>query len=133
MRLNSTQVQRDLITANHIIHYHGVVDAYGHISVRHPDRPDTYLMSASLAPALVSSPADLVQYHVEDSTPFTDKNARGVIERYIHSEIYKRYPDVHCVIHSHAEAVLPYTITGVPLRPVYHMAGFLGQLCTIKN
>ncbi|MCJ1305710.1 hypothetical protein MMC08_008526 [Hypocenomyce scalaris] len=124
---DAKQLLRDLITANHIIHYHGVVDAYGHISVRHPDQPDTYLMSANMAPALVSSPTDFVQYRVEDSTPYYNENApRGFIERYIHSEIYKRYPHVQCVVHSHAEAVLPYAVSGVPLEPMYHMAGFLG-------
>ena len=130
-KTNSNQFQRDLITANHIIHYHGVVDAYGHISVRHPNQPDTYLMSAEMAPALVSSPADFVQYRIEDSTPYNNENApRGFIERYIHSEIYKRYPGVQCVVHSHAEAVLPYAISGVPLQPVYHMGGFLGRFCS---
>ena len=87
------------------------------------------MMSANMAPALVSSPMDFVQYRVEDSTPYKNESEpRGFIERYIHSEIFKRYPDVQCVIHSHAEAVLPYAISGVPLQPVYHMAGFLGKV-----
>jgi ribulose-5-phosphate 4-epimerase/fuculose-1-phosphate aldolase len=121
-------LQRDLISANHIIHHHGVVDAYGHISVRHPEQPDTYLMSANMAPALVSSSADFVQYRVEDSSSISNANVpKGFIERYIHSEIYKMYPDIQCVIHSHAEEVLPYATSGVPLQPMYHMSGFLGM------
>jgi ribulose-5-phosphate 4-epimerase/fuculose-1-phosphate aldolase len=121
-------LQRDLISANHIIRHHGVVDAYGHISVRHPEQSDTYLMSANMAPALVRSSADFVQYRVEDSSSISNANVpKGFIERYIHSEIYKMYPDIQCVIHSHAEEVLPYATSGVPLQPMYHMAGFLGM------
>jgi ribulose-5-phosphate 4-epimerase/fuculose-1-phosphate aldolase len=120
-------LQRDLITANHILHYHKVVDAYGHISVRHPEKPDVYIMSGSVAPALVESPDDLIEYHVADSSPVNPNSKRGYLERYIHSEIFKHYPDVNCVIHSHSEAVLAFTTSGVPLVPVFHMAGFLGR------
>lgn len=83
-------------------------------------------MSANMAPALVSNATDLVQYRIEDSQPIDTSAPRGYIERFIHSEIYKRYPDVNSVIHSHSPEVLPYAIAGVPLRAVYHMAGFLG-------
>ncbi|KIX08686.1 uncharacterized protein Z518_03343 [Rhinocladiella mackenziei CBS 650.93] len=120
------QIQRDLITANHILHYHSVLDAYGHISARHPIDASTYLMSANMAPALVSNASDLVQYRVNDSLAVSPDAPKGYIERYIHGEMYKLYPDVGCVIHSHSEDVLPYAIAGVPLRAVYHMAGFLG-------
>ncbi|PQE23697.1 class II aldolase and Adducin N-terminal domain-domain-containing protein [Rutstroemia sp. NJR-2017a WRK4] len=119
--------KEDLIHANHILHYHNVVDAFGHISLRHPDKPDVYIMSASKAPALVSTASDLIQYHVSDSSPVDPNAKKGYQERFIHSEIYKRFPDINCVIHSHAQAVIPYTMNGVELRPIYHMAGFLGD------
>lgn len=136
-----------LITANHILHYHNVVDgkpedhpnphcssliqtAYGHISVRSPQDPTTFYLSKSLAPALVSSRADIEHYNISDASPLsTDTNStapKGYIERYIHSEIYKKYPGVHSVVHSHAEAVLPFSISSTPLRPVFHMGGVMG-------
>ncbi|OAL37067.1 hypothetical protein AYO20_03544 [Fonsecaea nubica] len=120
------QIQRDLISANHILHFTSVLDAYGHISARHPLDASTYLMSANMAPALVSNASDLVQYRVNDSMAVDPDAPRGYIERYIHGEMYRRFPDVGCVVHSHSEDVLPYAIAGVPLRAVYHMAGFLG-------
>lgn len=122
-----SQIQRQLITANHILHYNGVVDAYGHISVRHPLDNATYLMSANMAPALVSNATDLVQYRIEDSQAVDPNAPKGFIERYIHGEMYKHYPEVTSVIHSHSPEVLPYAVAGVPLRAVYHMAGFLGS------
>lgn len=84
-------------------------------------------MSASVAPGLVASRADLITYHVKDASP-VDPNARkGYQERYIHSEIYKRYDQTMSVVHSHSEEVLPFGIVdGVKLRPVFHIAGFLG-------
>lgn len=120
------QALHDLITANHILHYHNVLDAYGHISVRHPEDPNIYIMSGDRAPALVSSFADLIEYHVSDSSPVNPKAKKGYQERFIHSEIYKRFPEVNSVIHSHSDAVLPYTVTGVRMQPVFHIASFLG-------
>ena len=116
-----------LIVANHILHYHNVVDAYGHISVRNPQDPTTFFISKSLAPALVSSREDLEEYHVSDASPVNKDAPKGYAERFIHSEIYKKYKGVNSVIHSHAEAVLPFSISSVPLRPVFHMAGVMGQ------
>lgn len=123
-----TTALRDLISANHILHHHGVVDAYGHVSIRHPTDPSVYIMCGYMAPAMVCSPSDLIDYHVSDSNPVDPKAKKGYSERFIHGEIFKRFPSVNCVIHSHAEEVLPYVVsTGVPMRAVYHMAGFLGS------
>ncbi|RFU33831.1 hypothetical protein B7463_g2508, partial [Scytalidium lignicola] len=83
-------------------------------------------MSRQIAPALVSSAKDLVQYYVADASAVDPSNTDGFIERSIHSEIYKKYPAVQSVIHSHAETVIPYGISGVPLQPCFHVAGFLG-------
>jgi ribulose-5-phosphate 4-epimerase/fuculose-1-phosphate aldolase len=84
-------------------------------------------MPRNTAPANVSSPEDLVQYRVADASPVDSNAPRGYLERYIHSEIYKRYPDVNGVIHSHAPEIIPYTITSSLLRPCIHMAGFIGK------
>lgn len=83
-------------------------------------------MSGDRAPATVSSAGQLVQYRVSDSVAITPNAANGYIERYIHGEMYRRFPDVMSVIHSHSEDILPYAITDVPLRAVYHTAGFVG-------
>lgn len=119
---------RDLISANHILHHHGVVDAYGHISIRHPLDPSKYIMCGYMAPAMVSSPDDLIHYNVSDSSTVDPAAKKGYSERFIHGELFRRFPAVNCVIHSHAEEVLPYVVSmGVKLKPVYHMAGFLSN------
>ena len=115
--------RRSLVTASHILANEGVLDGLGHISVRHPDNPQRYLMSRSLAPALVR-PADIMEYDL-DSNPIDPQDRRSVIERFIHGEIYKLRPDVKAVIHSHSPAVIPFGITQVPMRPVAHVASFL--------
>ncbi|KEF63615.1 uncharacterized protein A1O9_01593 [Exophiala aquamarina CBS 119918] len=120
-------VLRDLIYANHILHYHGVVDAYGHVSVRHPNDPSVYLMCGYMPPALVASPSDLIYYNVKDSSTVDPDSPKGYSERFIHGELFRRFPSINCVIHSHAEEVLPYVVTGVKLKSVYHMSGFLGR------
>ena len=128
MAANITALLTTLISANHILHYHNVCDAYGHISVRNSSDPtnSTFIMSANRAPALVSGPDDFVTYYIANASAVEADAPRGYIERYIHSEMYKRYPDVNSVIHAHAPDVLPYAISGVPLKPVFHMPGFLG-------
>ena len=83
-------------------------------------------MCGYMAPALVQDPSDLIHYYVDGSDTVDPEAKKGYSERFIHGEMFKQYPDVNCVIHSHAEDVLPYVVSGVPMRPVYHMAGFLG-------
>lgn len=107
-----------LITANHILHYQNVLDAYGHISVRNPQNPATFFISKSLAPALVSCREDIEEYYVEDASPVNKDAPKGYAERFIHSETYKRYKDVNSVIHSHNEAVIPFSVSSVPVRPI---------------
>jgi ribulose-5-phosphate 4-epimerase/fuculose-1-phosphate aldolase len=113
----------DLVAANRILASEGVLDAYGHVSMRHPGNPNRYLLSRSLAPILVTAD-DIVEYDL-DSTPLDPKGRSSVLERFIHGEMFKARPDVNAVIHSHSPAVIPFGITQVPLRPVYHMASFL--------
>ncbi|KAK3217489.1 hypothetical protein GRF29_1g3253723 [Pseudopithomyces chartarum] len=117
---------KGLVTASHILHYHGVLDAYGHISVRSPDNPATFWMACNMPPALVSSPEDLVEYKVEDASEVEKNAKKGYLERYIHSEIYKKFPNINAVVHSHCPEVLPYCISDVPLKASTHMSGFLG-------
>ena len=130
-------IMRTLIRANHILHHYGAVDAFGHISVRHPAHPEHYVISAYMAPALVSKSEHLITYNVSDSSPVDPNAPKGYSERFIHGEMFKRYPGVNCVIHSHAPSVLPFAVVGVDddvklentprLKPVFHMAGFLGR------
>ena len=118
---------RTFITASHILHYHEVVDAYGHLSFRHPNNPSLFVMASDMSPATISSPKDLVEYNVSDASPAKPNAPKGYLERCIHSEIYKRYPEVKSVIHSHSLAVVPYTVSRVPLRATYHNGAFLGH------
>ena len=116
-----------LVTANHILHLHGAVDGFGHVSVRHPEKSEIYIMCGYIPPALVETADDLIEYHVDGSAPVNPNAKKGYSERFIHGEIFKRFPEVQCVVHSHAEAVIPYVASTVPLQPMYHMAGFLGK------
>jgi HCOMODA/2-hydroxy-3-carboxy-muconic semialdehyde decarboxylase len=113
----------DLVAANRILASEGVLDAYGHVSVRHPTNPSHYLMSRSLAPVLVTA-ADIMEYDA-DSNAVDPRGRSSVLERFIHGEIFRARADVKAVIHSHSPAVIPFGITKVPMRPVYHMASFL--------
>lgn len=118
---------QDLVDANRILFHQGIVDAFGHVSARHPARPDRFLMSRNLAPGQVSA-ADILEYHVEDGEAVMDQPPRLYLERWIHSEIYKARPDVMAVVHSHSSAVLPFAVVrGARLVPVCHMCGFLGD------
>jgi ribulose-5-phosphate 4-epimerase/fuculose-1-phosphate aldolase len=112
----------DLVAASRILAMHEVVDAYGHVSARSDRRLERFIMSRSLAPALVSA-VDLVE-HDADSEALADKR-KGFIERYIHGEIYRARPEVMAVVHSHSAAVIPFGVTRTPLRPLYHMGSFL--------
>ena len=113
----------DLVAANRILAQEGIVDAYGHVSIRHPGNPNRYLMSRSLAPILVTA-GDILEYDL-DSTPVDPRGRTSVLERFIHGEVYKARPDVGAVIHSHSPTVVPFSVTQVPLRPVIHAASFL--------
>ncbi len=119
---------KGLVTASHILHNHGILDTFGHISVRSPDNKDTFYMSCNMAPALISSADEIVEYHVESAEAVEKQDASKppFLERFIHSEIYKRFPDINSVVHSHAADVLPYCVCGVPLKATFNMAGFLG-------
>jgi HCOMODA/2-hydroxy-3-carboxy-muconic semialdehyde decarboxylase len=114
----------ELVDANHILANEGVLDGYGHVSVRSPADASRYLLARAGAPALVTA-ADITEYDLE-SRPVTNTTAAGYIERFIHGEIYKARPDVIAVVHCHCLDVIPFAATSVPLRPMYHMGFFIG-------
>ncbi|MDF3009254.1 MAG: aldolase domain protein class [Burkholderiales bacterium] len=112
----------DLVAASRVLAMHEVLDAYGHVSARSDRRPERFIMSRSLAPALVTA-ADLMELDA-DSEPLRDKR-KGFLERYIHGEIYRARPEVMAVVHSHSASVIPFGVSRTRLRPVYHMGSFL--------
>ncbi len=114
----------DLVAANRILADQGVVDGYGHVSVRHPGDPQRYLMSRSIAPELVTA-ADVMEYDL-DSSAVDARGRTSYLERFIHGEIYRARPDVRAVVHNHSPSVIPFGVSQVPLRPLYHMSAFLG-------
>ncbi len=116
----------DLVDANRILFRQGVVDAFGHISVRHPVRAGNFLLARNMAPALVTA-TDLLEFG-PNSEPVQPDAQRVYLERFLHGEIYRARPDVMAVVHSHSPAVIPFgLVPGRTLRPVCHMASFLGR------
>jgi len=114
----------DLVAANRILADQGVVDGYGHVSIRHPADPQRYLMSRSIAPETVTA-ADIMEYDL-DSSAVDARGRTSYLERFIHGEIYRVRPDVKAVVHNHSPSVIPFGVTTAPLRPLYHMSAFLG-------
>jgi HCOMODA/2-hydroxy-3-carboxy-muconic semialdehyde decarboxylase len=114
----------DLVAANRILAREGVVDGFGHVSVRDPRDPARYLLARSMAPALVT-PSDVICYDL-DSTALDAGERTSYAERFIHGAIYQARPDVNAVVHSHTPAVIPFGATAVALQPIFHMAAFLG-------
>lgn len=115
----------DLVAANRILAMEGVLDGMGHVSVRHPQRPDRFLLARSIAPALVTT-ADVMEYGL-DGEPVDAKGRASYSERFIHSEIYRARPDVNAVVHCHTASLIPFAASDVPLRPMYHMAAFVAE------
>ncbi len=118
-------VIEELVTANHILANEGVLDGYGHVSVRNPANPNHYFLARAGAPGLVTA-ADIVEYDL-DSNAISNAAVTGYTERFIHGEIYKSRPDVMAVVHCHCSEVIPFADTGVPLVPMHHMGWFIGQ------
>ncbi len=119
-----TSVIDDIVIGSRVLAEFGVVDAFGHVSARDPGNPNHFLMSRSLAPALVTAD-DVMEFDLDGNV--VDAKGRSVfLERFIHSEIYKARPDVTAVVHSHSPGVIPFSISQVSLRPVFHNAAFLG-------
>jgi HCOMODA/2-hydroxy-3-carboxy-muconic semialdehyde decarboxylase len=115
----------DLVAANHILAAEGVLDGFGHVSARHDERPEHFLLARSMAPALVEA-ADLMVFDL-DGNAIDAAGRTPYLERFIHSEIYRAHPEVRAVVHSHSPAVIPFGVVRVKLRPIFHLGGFLGS------
>jgi len=114
----------DLVTAYKILVNEGILDSFGHLSVRSARDPTVFFIPRAMPPALVSL-EDILELRVSDSQPVDPKGRRVNGERYIHGEIYKARPDVMAVIHSHSQAVIPLSLTAIKMKPVIAQAGFL--------
>lgn len=115
---------QDVVVANRILSREGVVDAFGHVSMRHPDHPDRYLLSCSRSPELVTLD-DIMEFTLEGD-PLDDSGRPMYAERHIHGAVYEMRPEVQSVIHNHSTAVIPFGVTGVPLRPMLHVGAAIG-------
>lgn len=118
-------LKEDLVVAYRILAEHGVIDGYGHVSVRSETNPERYWLSRSLAPELVTED-DLMEYDL-DSKPVDARGRESVRERFIHGEVFKARPEINAVVHNHSPSVVPFSITQVPMRPIFHMAAFVGE------
>lgn len=119
------QLIEDLVAAYRILAEHGVIDAYGHVSVRSDSDPNRYFLARAIAPETVT-PDDIIEYDL-DSKPIDARGRESVRERFIHGEILKARPDVRAVVHNHSPSVVPFSVTTVPMRPLFHMAAFIGD------
>src|SRR5438874_7989912 len=115
----------DLVAAYRSLAEYGVIDAYGHVSLRSPSNPQRYYLARSLAPERVQ-PEEILEYDF-DSSPLDARGRESVTERFIHGEILKARPDIMAVVHNHSPSVVPFSVTGVPMRALWHMAAFIGD------
>ena len=122
-------VIEDLVAANRILAQHGVLDAWGHVSIRHPNNPERYLLSRARAAALITA-EDIMEFDI-DSNPVDQQGRRIFVERFIHGETYRVRPDVNAVVHSHSPSVIPFTVTEEPLKAITHIASFLACGCPV--
>src|SRR5260221_9418376 len=113
----------DLVAGNHILANENVLDGYGHISVRHPGNKSRFLLSRSIAPESVTA-ADILEYDL-DANAVDAKGRTSYKERFIHSEIYRARPNVNAVVHCHTPSLIPFGVTKVPMRAMYHQSAFL--------
>jgi len=114
----------ELVTANRILAREGVVDAFGHVSIRHPAHSERFCLSRARAPECIES-ADIMDFTLEGS-PIAPAGRKPYAERFIHGAIYEARADVHAVVHNHSPAVIPFGVTGTPLRPLLHMSASMG-------
>jgi len=118
-------VIEELVTANRVLANEGIVDSFGHVSARHPDNPNHYLLSRARAPERIEG-GDIVEYTLEVEP--IDKTAPApYLERFIHGAIYEARPDVHAVVHNHSPSVIPFGVTSKKLKPFLHMCAHIGH------
>jgi ribulose-5-phosphate 4-epimerase/fuculose-1-phosphate aldolase len=126
----SRDLVRDLVTANRILFQQGVVDGFGHVSVRHDRDPSMFLLARNMAPALVTE-EDILVFDL-DGNPVSPRAPAVYLERFIHSEAYRARSDINGLVHSHSKEVIPFGIVPeVTLKPIFHMSGFLGEGCPV--
>jgi ribulose-5-phosphate 4-epimerase/fuculose-1-phosphate aldolase len=118
-------ILEDLVTANRILAREGVLDAFGHVSVRHPTNAQRYFLARSISPELVSID-DLMEFTLDDEPVAPDGRAMYA-ERAIHGAIYRTRKDVHAICHNHAHSLIPFGVTGAQLRPIFHMGSVIGN------
>src|SRR5579863_6221275 len=118
-------VLEELVTANRILANEGIVDSFGHVSARHPDNPQHYLLSRARAPERIER-GDIVEYTL-DGTAIDERGRAPYLERFIHGAIYEARPDVHAVVHNHSPSVIPFGVTGTKLKPLLHMCASCGH------
>jgi HCOMODA/2-hydroxy-3-carboxy-muconic semialdehyde decarboxylase len=115
----------DLVAANRILSQENVVDAYGHVSARHPDNPQRFLLSRARAPECIEA-ADIMEFTLEGE-PVDARGRSPYLERFIHGAIYEARPELQSVVHNHSHNVIPFGITGTKLRPVMHTCAGIGH------
>jgi len=118
-------ILEELVTANRILANEGVVDSFGHVSARHPDNPQHYLLSRARAPERIERD-DIVEYTL-DGTPIDERGRAPYLERFIHGAVYEMRPDVHSVVHNHSPSVIPFGVTGKKLKPLLHICASIGH------
>lgn len=118
-------IVEELVAANRILAAQGVVDAFGHVSVRHPERPNRFLLSRSVSPELVEAD-DILEYDLQ-SAPVDSRGHKAYLERFIHGSLYEARPDIQSVVHNHSRSVIPFGLTQEKLRPVVHSSGTIGN------
>ena len=116
---------REIVVGNRILAHEDVVDAFGHVSLRHPDNPKHYLMARSRSPELVTMD-DIMEFTLQGDI-VGDDSRKPYAERHIHGGIFERRPDVQSVVHNHSHAIIPFSVTKTPLRPLMHVTGVLGH------
>ena len=115
----------ELVTANRILAREGIVDSFGHISVRHPDKPQHFLLSRARAPDCIE--ADDIMEFTLDGTAVDARGRAPYLERFIHGAIFEARPDVHSVVHNHSPSVIPFSVTATKLKPLLHMCANIGH------
>jgi HCOMODA/2-hydroxy-3-carboxy-muconic semialdehyde decarboxylase len=115
----------DLVAAYRVLAEYGVIDGYGHVSVRSPRDPNRYYLARAIAPERVQV-EDMIEYDL-DSRPIDERGRESVRERFIHGEVFRSRPEVMAVVHNHSPSVVPFSVTGVEMRPIFHMAAFVGE------
>jgi ribulose-5-phosphate 4-epimerase/fuculose-1-phosphate aldolase len=118
-------ILEELVTANRILAKEGVVDSFGHVSARHPDNPQRYLLSRARAPERIER-GDIAEYNL-DGTPVDQNSGAPYLERFIHGAIYEQRPEVHSVVHHHSPSVIPFGVTGKKLKPLLHLCASIGH------